>query len=326
MEVCKSKLFIILIGTVSLLLLGACAEESDSSNGSSTDELDNQAEDGEASNFPRTVTHTEGELTLEEKPERVALADVNIIDYYLLIDELPIGARIDTIDRSQALKELIDEHDPDESITSIGGKVNMETLIGLEPDLIIISERKKDNYERFSKVADTIVLDGSTDRTIRLQQLGDIFGKEEIVEEIIDDMEALKAETKEKIEERSDETVLFLRANGKDFTVLTPEENGLLYEKVGLKTAGEFDDIGQVTVEAISEADPDHIFVMEARRQMDPDNIGALIEVWEDNAVWNNLEAVQNDQLYMLDSLVADDFFTGWELELEAIQENLGDG
>ncbi len=325
MSIWNKKSFITLIGVLLIVMIVGCGEKNENDvNAGEVDNLEEQVEE-EAGLFPRTVEHMAGEVTIEEKPEKVALGDVNIIDYFLLIDEVPVGARIDTIDRSQALKGLIDEYDPDETITSLGGKVNMETLIGLEPDLIIISEGKQENFERYSKISDTIVLDGSEDRTIRLKQLGDIFGKEEKVEELLADLKTLKEETKKKVEPKSDETVLFLRANGKDFTVLTPDSHGLLYEEMGLKTAGEFTDLGQVTVEAISEADADHIFIMEARRQMDPENIGALIEVWNDNSVWNNLKAVKNDQLYILDSLVADDFFIGWNLELEALQKYLGE-
>lgn len=326
MDILRRKRVLTLLGIITILLLFGCGEDTTKSATENNNKGDKTQDNNNDDLFPRTIKHSSGELTLEEKPERVALGDVNIIDYYLLIDdELPVGARIKTIDRSPALKDLVTKYDPEGEITSIGGKVNMETLIGLEPDLILLSEGKQDKYDRFAKVADTIVLDGSNDRTVRLKQLGDIFGKEEKVEEILQDMENLKEETKNKIEPNKEETVLFLRANGKDFTVLTPEEHGLLYEEMGLETAGNFDGTGEVTVESISDANPDHIFIMEARRQMDEDNIGALIDVWKDNSVWKNLYAVKNDQMYILDSLIADDFFTGWELELEALQEHLGE-
>jgi len=326
MDILRRKRVLTLLGIITILLLFGCGEDTTKSATENNNKGDKTQDNNNDDLFPRTIKHSSGELTLEEKPERVALGDVNIIDYYLLIDdELPVGARIKTIDRSPALKDLVTKYDPEGEITSIGGKVNMETLIGLEPDLILLSEGKQDKYDRFAKVADTIVLDGSNDRTVRLKQLGDIFGKEEKVEEILQDMENLKGETKQKIEHHTDETVLFLRANGKDFTVLTPEEHGLLYEEMGLETAGNFDGTGEVTVESISDANPDHIFIMEARRQMDEDNIGALIDVWKDNSVWKNLYAVKNDQMYILDSLIADDFFTGWKLELEALQEHLGE-
>lgn len=322
----KRQLMLTLAGMIIVLLLIGCGEKSTKNASDNNKNNSNEVQNNEEELFPRTIKHSSGELTLDKKPERVALADVNIIDYYLMIDEdLPVGARIDTIDRSPALKKLIEEYDPEGEITSIGGKVNMETLIGLEPDLILLSEGKQDKYDNFAKVADTIVLDGSNDRTIRLEQLGDIFGKEDKVDKILKEIDNLKEETKEKIEPNADETVLFLRANGKDFTVLTPEEHGLLYEEMGLETAGDFDGTGEITVESISDANPDHIFIMEARRQMDEENIGALIDVWEDNSVWKNLDAVKNNQMYMLDSLVADDFFIGWELELEALQEHLGE-
>ncbi|QQK76159.1 ABC transporter substrate-binding protein [Salicibibacter cibarius] len=314
---------------VFLLMIGGCGTEDASSSDREPEEneeaSDTEGEEETDERFPRTVEHEEGETVIEEEPQRVALGDVNIIDYFLALDELPVGARIDTIDRSPALQEIVESADPEGSITSLGGQINMETLIGLEPDLIIDSEGKAENYERNSKVADTIVLDGSNDRTVRLEQLADIFGKEDLAESLIEDLETLKDETKENIAPNADETVLFLRANGRDFTVLTPEENGLLYEEMGLETAGTFDDLGQVGVEAVSDADPDHIFIMEARREMDADNIGALIDVWDDNSVWNNIDAVQNDQMYILDPLVADDFFAGWHLELEALNEHLGE-
>lgn len=306
-----------------ILMLSACGSQEAAKQavgGAPAEAAGEELQQQEDAAYPRTITHEMGTITLDKKPERVALTDVNVIDYMLALDEVPIGARIATMDRSPKLKEIIG----DLAITSLGGKVNMETLISLEPDLIIISTGKADNYERESKVASTVVVDGSPDRTKRLRQIAKIFNKEEKAEQLIQELNEKIEQAKKAAQSRQDETVLFLRSNGKDFTVLTPESHGLLYEKVGLKPVAQFPDQGQIGVESISTANPDHIFIVENRRQMDADNVGALISIWDNNPVWQNLRAVKSGHLYVLDPLIADDFFYGWHMELDAIIEHLG--
>ena len=326
----KRSLYIFLVVLGSIFLLAACGSKETEKSAENGEEVEikhkeekEQKEENKAEktpDYPRTIEHAEGTITLEKKPERVAITDVNATDYVIALDEVPIGARIASRDRSPKLFELTEGLD----IANLGGKVNMEALIGLEPDLIILTEGKGSNYDRDSKVAPTIVVEGSNDRRKRLRQIAEIFAKEEKAEELLKELDDKIDEAKKVVAKREGETALFLRANGKDFTVLTPDEYGLLYEEVGLKSVGQFPDQGQVGVESISEADPDHLFLVENRRQMDPENPNALISIWDEHPVWQNLRAVKNNQMYVLDPLVSDSFFYGQHLELDAIIEHLG--
>lgn len=121
MDILRRKRVLTLLGIITILLLFGCGEDTTKSATENNNKGDKTQDNNNDDLFPRTIKHSSGELTLEEKPERVALGDVNIIDYYLLIDdELPVGARIKTIDRSPALKDLVTKYDPEGEITSIG--------------------------------------------------------------------------------------------------------------------------------------------------------------------------------------------------------------
>src|SRR5699024_4347241 len=81
-----------------------------------------------------------------------------------------------------------------------------------------------------------------------------------------------KVETAKKVARKhEDETVLFLVSNGKDFTVMHPDEFPVYYEEIGLKPVADLpsEENGRIGIETLSKLNPDHIFIAENRRKMD---------------------------------------------------------
>lgn len=207
----------------------------------------------------------------------------------------------------------------------------METLLEMEPDLIVMSStstNKVERFDEFNKMADSVVIDFSLDAPSRLRKFAELVGKEEKAEEVIASFNRLKEEARAVAAKHSNETVLFLISNGKDFTVIHPTNFPIFYEEIGLTPVPGLPEEGKIGgrigIEALSEFAPDHIFVAENRRQMDPANPQGLINIWTENAVWNNLKAVKNNQVYSVDTLVGDTFFLGQVAGLEAVKEHLG--
>lgn len=215
-------------------------------------------------------------------------------------------------------------------VVDLGGKTNLETLLEMEPDLIVFgsTSNKLERYDEFNKMADTVAIDFTLDAPGRLMKFAELVGKEKEAEAVIADFNKLKEEAKAAAAGHAGETVLFLISNGKDFTVIHPANFPVFYEEAGLKPVEGLPEDGKIGgrigIEALSEFAPDHIFIAANRRQMDAADPDGLIHIWTENPVWKNLKAVQNNRVYIVDTLVGDTFFLGQLAGLEAIKQHLG--
>lgn len=336
----KNKLTKSLVGlTLASMLLVACGAEKTtnvagnspstapvSENAESVKEQGEVGKDTEKAAFPRTVQHAKGELVLEKAPERIASVDIMATDYLLALDIAPIVSEgFSTKDRSPIFAQYAEGKE----VVDLGGKTNLETLLEMDPDLIVISSTgKADRFEEFNKMADTVVIDYSLDAPSRLMKFAELVGREDKAKQVIEDFNKLKEEAKAAADKHKDEKVLFLVSNGKDFTVIHPANFPIYYEEIGLTAVSGLPEDGKIGgrigIEALSEFAPDHIFIAENRRQMKTEEPMGLINIWTENPLWKSLKAVKNNQIYVVDTLVGDTFFLGQVAGLTAIRDNLG--
>ncbi|UIO40812.1 ABC transporter substrate-binding protein [Brevibacillus brevis] len=281
----------------------------------------------EAPVYPRTIKHAMGEVTLEKKPERVASVDIMGTDYFLVLDFAPIVS--EGFESTKSKSPIFAKYAEGKTVKDLGGKTNLETLLEMDPEVIVItSTGKGSRFEEFNKMADSIVIDFSVDAPTRLMKIAEVIGKEDKAKQVLADFDKLKSEAKAAADKHKGETVLFLVSNGKDFTVMHPKNFLIYYEEVGLTPiAGLPEDGkigGRIGIEALSELAPDHIFIAENRRSAKAEEPEGLIHIWKDHPVWKNLKAVKNNQVYKMDTLAGDTFFLGEIAGLEAIKNNLG--
>lgn len=340
MNIAKKVMLIVVL--TAMTVLAACGGSDSPANNSAAASLNaNQNLDSEANDnginedtsaenpaFPRTIEHVMGQLELQEPPKRVASVDIMSTDYLLVLGIAPIVSEgFSTKERSPIFAKYAEGKD----VVDLGSKTNLETLLEMEPDLIVLgsTSNKLERFDEFNQMADTIAIDFSLPPEERLMKFAEIFGLEDKAEEVIADFNQLKEEAKAAAANHQDETVLFLISNGKDFTVIHPVNFPLYYEGVGLTpVAGLPEDGkigGRIGIEALSTFNPDHIFIAENRRKMNADDPEGLIHIWTDNPVWQNLDAVEKDQVYSVDTLVGDTFFLGQVAAMQAIIEHLGD-
>ncbi|WP_188068900.1 ABC transporter substrate-binding protein [Brevibacillus brevis] len=281
----------------------------------------------EAPMYPRTIKHAMGEVTLEKKPERVASVDIMGTDYFLVLDFAPIVS--EGFESTKSKSPIFAKYAEGKTVKDLGGKTNLETLLEMEPEVIVMtSTGKGSRFEEFNKMADSIVIDFSVDAPTRLMKIAEVIGKEDKAKQVLADFDKLKSEAKAAADKHKGETVLFLVSNGKDFTVMHPKNFPIYYEEVGLTPiAGLPEDGkigGRIGIEALSELAPDHIFIAENRRSAKAEEPEGLIHIWKDHPVWKNLKAVKINQVYKMDTLAGDTFFLGEIAGLEAIKNNLG--
>jgi iron complex transport system substrate-binding protein len=139
------------------LLLVACAP----SNGTpgtdaTTPAAESTAGTGDASAFPRTVSHFMGETEIPEAPERVVVLDTGELDSMVALGIIPVGAV-----RAPVEDGLLDYLAPRlDGVTELVGTIdepNLERIAALDPDLILSSAlRHEDLYDELSQIAPTV--------------------------------------------------------------------------------------------------------------------------------------------------------------------------
>lgn len=282
----KINLLILII--ILALGLAACSPESDVPADADGDEI--------------RISHELGETVIKGKPERVVVFDYGILDAIDTIGEDIVGLP------KQTLPPYLDKYNGDE-YTDVGSlkEPNFEVLYELGPDLIIISTRQMDLYDQLEEIAPTLYLtiDGGTymeDFKHNMQVIGEIYGKEEILEEEIAYIEENISKLNE-VASASSIKALFLMANDGNLSAYGPGSRfGMLHNEFGIEAADaniEASTHGQkVTFEYIAEQDADYIFVMD--RAVIAGGETSAMQVM-DNELVKNTKAYKNDNIIYLD-------------------------
>lgn len=147
------------LAAASALALSACSSSPSSQESSSATTGSAEAAVTEApteASFPRTITHAQGQTTIEAKPESIVVLDMAALD---TIDAIGAGDRVVGTVTKSVPTWLKDADGIDYSkVTSVGGlkEPDMEAIAKLKPDLVIVGGRSAKFYEEFSKVFTTI--------------------------------------------------------------------------------------------------------------------------------------------------------------------------
>lgn len=254
------------------------------------------ADSGSAASFPRTVNHLAGETVIEAKPMKIATPYISFVDYMAVLDAYPVAAQgVDTIERNfPNLSQRIAGKD----IIDLGMEADLERLLAVQPDLIIAADDMKDQYERLSQIAPTVIFPQADDWRTTLKQIAEVIGEEEKAEQVLADFDRKSAEYKEKLAFRSEESVLFTMYSGKEMFVMWNDGRfDPFYKGLGLKPVEGATANGQISLESLAALNPDHLFVI--NNWQNPIQ-GGVKEAMKDSKVWNSMDAVKNNHVYEL--------------------------
>ncbi|MEY9211146.1 ABC transporter substrate-binding protein [Thermobifida halotolerans] len=279
-----------------VLALSACGT-------SESAETDQESSGGEEI----TVTHAQGETTLDGVPEKVVVFDMSVLS---TLDELgvePVG--VPEMQDGYLPEELA--HYAEDDVAKVGSlfEPDYEAVNALEPDLIIVAARSAAVYPELSEIAPTIdmtidnadFLNSFEERTMALAS---IFGKEAEVTERID---AIKADIAEVSENASDAgRALILRVEGAEATAYGPGSRyGIIHDPLGVPAVE--DDFATdarhgdaVSFEFIAEANPDIMFVQDREAPVG-DTSGPNATAVLDNDLVNSTNAAKNDKIVYLE-------------------------
>lgn len=279
----------ILLSTIGFGLLSACSADTT-----------NDQEDGSNSG-PVMVTDQAGnEVIIPEEPSRVVASYLE--DPLVTLGITPVR-QWSVLSRSSTqvyLKEQLEDVEP------IDFNLPLEALMEAEPDLIFASgedSMASGNYEQYSKIAPTYVIDNETkdDWRATLTLMGEVLDKETEAETAISDYDAHVAEIKNQLnDEIGDSKVAALWVIGGKYFVVAPDvaSGAVLFEDLELTPANLIAELPEntgahwnpVSLEAIAELDADYLFLIDS----DPETIEKL----ENESIWSNIPAVEQGHIY----------------------------
>ena len=215
-----------------------------------------------------TATHTLGTVELPVNPKRVAVLDYGSLE---TIGELGVTPALAL--PKKFLPPYLSKFSG-EQYTDLGTvkEFNIETINAFKPDLIIISGRQQDYYQKLSSIApvylvDTLAKDqlGEAKKNIRL--LGDVFGVPEKAAEAVKNIDEAVTRTKDKAQASGKKALVLLTNDGKVSAYGSGSRFGLVHDALGVAQADKNIKVGvhgqQVTYEYIAMLNPDIIFVVD---------------------------------------------------------------
>lgn len=250
-----------------------------------------------------TVTDIKGEVEIPAEPKRIVDLSGNS-DILSILGYKVIGtANSDAYDYTKFPTYLEEELKGAEILGySMQDTMDIEAVMNLNPDLIVISTVQEKMYDQLSEIAPTVMIKlEALNWKEDIKALAKVFNKEDMANKWISDYEKKSNEAGNKIkaEYGQNTTYLSFLASGGQFFIFDGAGFGsVLYEDMGLsKPEGmpQQSDISLpvVTYEGLAAIKSDYIFLIATQEDL---------EQLKNNAIWNNLPAVKEGKVVILDS------------------------
>lgn len=257
-----------------------------------------------------TVTDNYGEHTVTVPPQKVAATDNRTFE---VLEEWGVSLVAAPV---PLIPDTVETYKNDSSITDIGNhrEPNLELLAAEEPDLIINGQRFSQYYEDIKSLnpeatilelepRDGEPLDSELKRQVTT--LGEVFGKQAEAEQLIADFDAALARAKAAYDGES--TVMAVNVSGGEIGYIAPSIGrtyGPVFDMLDLKPALEVEGSSDnhqgddISVEAIAEANPDWLLVLDRDAATSNDEgSAAAADVIAGSSALANVTAVTKDQI-----------------------------
>lgn len=281
-------------------------------------------EDGTSSET-HTITHAMGEAEVPVDPQRVVVLDTGEIDNALALGANIIGAPIGDIQQYQ--EYLTDQLD---GITDTGtiSEPNLETIVSLDPDLILGSkQRYEEIYDQLSAIAPTVLTESLRvpwQDNFRLH--AEALGKTAEAEELLAAYDTRTAAIGEALGDTPPTISIIRFRPGQVRLYLKGSYIGYILQDVGLpRPPAQDEDVfsAEIGLEQVADIDADYIFIT-GYAQDDSDQ-----DTFLQSELWTTLGGVQrgnaidvNDDTWIAGlgvqsaNLVLDDLIAIFGLEL----------
>lgn len=270
-----------------------------------------------------SVQHVNGTVDIDKnKVGKVAVFDYGILD---ILENL--GVDIAGLPKTN-LPARFSKYNEDKYV-NLGGlkEIDFESLNAMKPELIIISGRQADSYDKFSKIAPTLLMsvDGTKymqDFKRNIETLTKIFGTSEnqvkklqMIEDKIKDINNISTTNKL--------NALTLMVNEGSLSTYGPGSRyGLIYNELGFAPLDEKVDESthgqQVSFEYIVDKNPNYMFVIDRGAALGKE--GTAKSILENDLV-KSTDAYKNGRILYLDSQVWYTITGGLDSTLDMLNE-----
>lgn len=252
-----------------------------------------------------SIKDMKGTVEIPSDPRRIV--DVSGSADELIAMGIPfVGSANTSMFDGTTVPDYLQEYFTENNVEIVGnysgsvGDLDLEKIAELKPDLILMNIRHDKVYDQLKEIAPTAMIDDDINYVNwkgRFQQLGEWFDKEDVVHQWLEDYDAKASELSEKVKAvAGDKTFAVLEANsvhfGSYYVYRTGGPGELVYDELKLTpSSGVPEDVWGEVVDAeyFSKIDADHIFFFS-----DDGNVGDT----GDSPTWQNLNAVQNGNVY----------------------------
>ena len=242
--------------------------------------------------------------TVPKDPQKIAVLSNSVLSMLYAVD----GKAISRVSTTDALPPEI------EALPVLGqtANINMEQLLGLNPDLVLGLENQHKKYEsqlQSSKIPTVLInYDGIKDNVPLIKFLGALTNHEDKATTLANTYESNVNKVKDSVKAQQPARVAVLRATGKGVTAETDAAiTASMVKDLGMtnvvsthldKTTT--DKTVPYSLETLAADDPDIIFVVTMGKEEEITK--AMKKAMTDNPAWANLKAVQNNRVVYLPS------------------------
>lgn len=273
----------------------AVSEEAEAATSTTTVETTTTA----AESTGKEIVHELGTTTLEDIPQRVVVLEYSFIDNLGSLGIAPVGYAVD------AMPEYLLPYSEGVGATEVGKRAepNLESIVALEPDLIIGDLRRHEElYDQLSAIAPTLIfnsLRGSyQDQLDTFEVIAGIFDAE-------DEAEALLASYGQVFDEAATST----NPDAGEFTIGVLWAEGYTAHSNESFMGSFLEGLGRTNALAPQDGETQYLLDLEGMAAANPSSIVVLCnpadqQLLDDFAaepVWQALDAVLNDQVYVFD-------------------------
>lgn len=289
-------LFVLLITT----LLTACGNSKAEDTSGSSDSGDTEETDA------REIEHAMGTTTIEGTPETFVSLYQGATDAATMFEEEPAG-----IVESWVEKPIYEYLRDDLEGTELVGEEtqpNLEEIAALQPDVIFASKtRHEEIYEKLKEIAPTIAIEELYDFKGTVEYMGEALNKQDKADQILSDwdqrLEDFQAKAADKLGDEWPQNVSLINFRSDHARIYYDSFAGSILREAGFeRPENQQEDVWGVKLtdkESITEMNADVFYVFMSEDQAIQDNY----EDWTNHPLWQNLDAVQNDQVFMVDEV-----------------------
>ena len=243
-----------------------------------------------------------GTFEIDTVPQRIVALEFSFVDALANLGVSPVGVA----DDGKATNVIPQIRNKVQPWTSVGSRYqpSLEAIAALKPDLIIADGgRSAETYQELLKIAPTVMLKsrGETyeENLISVAKIGEILGKKELINQVIKDHHKRMDDFAENIV--SEQRFQFGVTSEKGLWIHGPKSYaGSVMERLGLSTSVPDERENAyiaTTLEQLIKANPDVLLLGKYGDK-------TIIDVWQENPLWNLIEAVKNKKVTEVEPLL----------------------